>query len=181
MDYTGQLLIAHPKLRGTFFERSVIYVYEHSELGGTSGLVLNKPAKHPVKELFAQKGYSVDFVDPIRRGGPINEKAVLMLHSSEWYSSNTIMSNEFSISSDNFMIEKMSTGNMPDNWKIFIGISGWAPGQLQSEIDGTPPYRLENRWLTAKATPEIVFDYDGDEQWNRAIELSSQEMIDYYF
>jgi putative AlgH/UPF0301 family transcriptional regulator len=35
--------------------------------------------------------------------------------------------------------------------------------------------------LTANANESIIWDYDGDEQWNRAIELSSQQMIHTYF
>jgi putative transcriptional regulator len=43
-----------------------------------------------------------------------------------------------------------------------LGYAGWAPGQLDAEIQA-------NGWLSVAADDEIVFDSDQDRKWNRAL------------
>ena len=61
------------------------------------------------------------------------------------------------------------------------GICGWAPGQLHAEINGQQPFQPDKSWLTLQPTDSIMFEYDGEEQWQRAIEMSSKQMINQYF
>ena len=79
------------------------------------------------------------------------------------------------------MIEKMSMGNMPAMWRMVSGICGWAPGQLHAEINGHQPFKSDKSWLTLQPTDSIMFEYDGEEQWQRAIEMSSKQMINHFF
>ena len=41
--YKNHLLIAMPSMKGDFFHKAVIYIYEHSEEEGTIGFTINKP------------------------------------------------------------------------------------------------------------------------------------------
>ena len=45
---------------------------------------------------------------------------------------------------------------------LALGYAGWAPGQLESEIQA-------NGWLTCPATPELIFDTDIDAKYDRAL------------
>jgi putative transcriptional regulator len=47
--------------------------------------------------------------------------------------------------------------NADGNLKIFIGHSGWGPGQLDQELK-------QGAWLTIPSTPEFVF-FDSSELW----------------
>ena len=104
-----------------------------------------------------------------------------MLHTAEWYSSNTTPAGNYNVTSDDFMIEKMSTGNVPAAWRMVSGICGWAPGQLQAEVKGHSPYKENKGWLTLTPSDAIIFEYDGEEQWQRALQLSSNQMVDQFF
>jgi putative transcriptional regulator len=181
MGFVGKVLIAHPNLDSPFFRQSVIFVYEDIERQGSQGIILNKPSRFPVKQIFEAKGYDVDYPEMVHRGGPINEKSVSLLHSGDWTSTNTYPIGNYSLSSDQFMIEKMSTGNAPTNWRLVGGVCGWGPGQLQAEIEGSLPHTKNKNWLTVPTTDRILFEYDGDEQWRYGLEIASQQMVDQYF
>lgn len=181
MGYTGKVLVAHPNLDSSFFRKSVIFIYEDIERQGSQGIILNKPTKYPIRQIFNAKGYEVDYPQVVHRGGPINEKAVSLFHSGEWTSTNTYPIGSYSISSDEFMIEKMSTGNTPLHWRVVGGVCGWGPGQLQAEVEGSLPHTKNKNWLTIPTTDRILFEYDGDEQWVQALNLASQQMVDQYF
>ena len=59
-------------------------------------------------------------------GGDNNESAMIMLHTDEWYSSNTIQINDhLSMSSDDLMMEKLEMGNVPEWYRLFLGFEGW--------------------------------------------------------
>ena len=143
--------------------------------------MLNKPSSFPVNNIFRAKGFESNVMQNIYKGGPVHERAVSLLHTSEWYSSNTTPAGNYNITSDDLMIEKMSMGNMPVMWRMVSGICGWAPGQLHAEINGQQPFQPDKSWLTLHPTDSIMFEYDGEEQWQRAIEMSSTQMINQYF
>ena len=116
-------------------------------------------------------GISLDVPGFIYIGGPVNPKNLTVLHSSEWSCGNTLRVNsEFSLSSSNDMITRISHGDRPEYYRIFMGLSGWAPGQLVSEISGVPPWTHENSWLTLKSSKDLVFGSDHTEQWCEAID-----------
>lgn len=171
----GKLLVAHPNIKDSAFAHSVIYLYQDS-VAGSVGIVLNKPTTWRVHRYLAEKGYNYDGTEVFYKGGPVNENAVVMLHTDEWYSSNTMqVGNGLAISSDTLMLEKISQGNTPKQWRIFSGIAAWAPKQLDLELRST------NGWQIAE--PEdcaIVFDRDGERQWNSAVQLCSKQLIDQY-
>jgi len=40
---------------------------------------------------------------------------------------------------------------LAENFKFFVGYSGWSPGQLDAEL-------AEKTWLVSELTPEVIFD-----------------------
>jgi putative AlgH/UPF0301 family transcriptional regulator len=179
----GKLLIANPNFPSISpFSKTVIYVYQDDDKVGTIGLILNKPAVTTVAEFCDDNGIMFpNDQASMHKGGPVSTTAIILLHTDEWESTNTVrVGNRLSITSDNHMLEKMSTGNMPAYWRAFYGVSAWHPGQLDKEIEGQEPF-VNNMWLTAEPTDSVLFEYDGGEQWVRAVELCSQQTIDHFF
>ena len=78
------------------------------------------------------------------------------------------------------MLLKMSTGNEPLYWRAFFGLCAWRPWQLDKELEGKFPY-VKNMWLLADATDDVMFNYDGEDQWIKAVDLCSQQTINYFF
>lgn len=177
MNYKGKLLVATPELvKDPTFAKSVIYVYEHNE-DVVIGIALNKPTHHKINEIVRFDDYAFSGIyDKLYKGGPVSPASVIMLHTDEWYSSNTLqIGNGLALSSDEMMFEKLSMGNEPENHRMMAGVSSWYPKQLQEEI-----YKWR-AWLVAEPDSELFFYKDGDEQWKRALELAGQQMFDQYF
>lgn len=183
MSLQGHLLIAHPHLKDRMFTRSVVLVIEDTS-AGTIGVVLNKPSNFPFQTLLESRGMPVEYNsdEVIHCGGPVNGQAVTIIHDDDWYSSNTyLLQRGLAASSDDFMIDKISTGNEPRDYRVFTGLAGWQPGQLQAEINGTFPYQNYQGWLTSPADRAIVFRYDGEKQWEKALEQCTQKTIENWF
>ena len=183
MSRQGKLLIAHPNLpHNNPFYKSVIYVFEDDKVG-TQGIILNKPSTLSVNRFFESNGYDLGLSPEMMRfGGPVSTKIVFMLHTDDWESASSApVGKGLMLSCDDFMIEKMAMGYQPGLWRMAAGICAWQPGQLDMELNGQKPYRPENSWLTADANDTIIFAYDGEKQWEKALALSSKQTIDSYF
>jgi len=175
MNLEGKLLIAPPSVRGTFWEKTVIYVTEdHNQ--GSVGFILNKQSKLTVQEFTSQCGIDCNQEGYVYIGGPVNVKALSMLHSNDWSCNNTLRVNDdFSLSSSMEILEGLAQGDVPRYWRLLVGMSAWAPKQLHSELKGIPPYSHTHSWLTASAHYHTVFGVDGKDQWTLGIEIAGEE------
>src|ERR687892_2402130 len=73
----GKLLVASPALVDPNFARSVVLMTEHSE-EGAMGIVLNRPADAPARELLPALE-EIAGEDPLFIGGPVQPQAVVLL------------------------------------------------------------------------------------------------------
>ncbi len=158
----------------------MIYVYEHSHVFGATGLTLNIPSRLSVQELCSE--HNIKYPWPNERiyaGGPVTPSNVIMLHTHEWCSTNTgSVSADYSITSDYNMFGKIAQGDQPCYWRMFAGVASWAPGQLEQELETESSYGNSNSWLIATPNDDIIFQTDGDKQWQAALELSAKQLFD---
>jgi putative transcriptional regulator len=178
MNIVGNLLIAPPSVKNNFWQKSVVMVTE-DHAHGTAGVIINKRSNMSVVEFAQQLGIALGLPGFVYIGGPVNPKNLSILHSSEWTCSNTMRINdEFSLSSSHDMIPRFAVGDLPEKWRIILGVSGWAPGQLNSELEGTAPFKHENSWCVVKSSVKLVFGDDNNAQWCNAIDQSAQEFAE---
>lgn len=177
MNLAGTLLIAPPKLKNNFWYKSVIFLTEDHQ-NGSMGLILNKRSQMSVSDFTEQLGPRLNIPGFIYLGGPVNIKALTMLHSSEWECSNTMQVNKhFAISSAEELLVRLADGDAPRQFRLLLGLCGWAPKQLMEELKGTPPRDHSFSWLTSSADYEIVFENDLRHQWHSAVERSGNEFV----
>lgn len=172
----GIILINRPNHNSGMFNNTVIYVFEHGPTG-SAGVVLNRGTGQYLSDVLVNHP-GLEFPErtaEVHAGGPVNPRGIIMLHTPEFASSNTLMvNNTVSLSSDDFMIKKMCAGALPAGYRLFAGHSGWGPGQLQNEI-------YQGVWLTSARVPAtLLFDDNHKTIYNRALELASAEMFDQY-
>lgn len=182
MTYAGKLLVARPGLTHPLFMESVIFVCQDSA-AGTTGLILNKPlVEYSVADICESRDISYLDNEPLFTGGPVKPQSVTMLHTNGWWSENTIdVGEDLCLSSDEFMLEKLASGNSPDEWRLFAGVCMWSPGQLAAEIKGTAPYSPKGSWVLVQPEIEHVFQPDFESHWERAVALYSSQMVQTYF
>ena len=174
MDYTGKLLVAMPQLNDPIFASSVVLIYEDTKVG-TAGLVLNKPSNFSLVELARLNNYEYLGPEMLYKGGPVNDQAIIMLHSDEWYCESTMQFGQgLAITSDKMMLEKVVTGNSPDYFRIFSGVSAWQKGQLNFEIK-------RKSWMITDWNIDVVFGTDKQHQYQSAINLCSRDAFSSFF
>jgi putative transcriptional regulator len=171
----GNLLIAPPAVKGNFWYKTVVMITENHK-NGSVGLVLNKRSQMSVKEFGEQLGFELDIPGFVYLGGPVNVKSLSFLHSNDWVCKNTMRINDqFSISSADDILPRLSIGDRPEHWRIFLGMCGWAEGQLAGEIAGVAPYPKDSSWCLATGDIDIVFGSDNKDQWCNALDRSGLE------
>jgi putative transcriptional regulator len=167
MDLSGKLLIAMPGMGDPRFAHSVIYMCAHSP-EAAMGLIVNKPAPNlQVEDLLEQldvpKGGSEDAIR-VHFGGPVEHGRGFVLHSGDYNADGeTLMINEdFAMTATQGILQAIAAGEGPHSAALMLGYAGWGPGQLESEI-------VDNGWLVAEASPEIVFEMASEDKWSAAL------------
>ena len=170
----GQFLIAMPSMADSRFEHSVVYMCSHSDQGAM-GLVVNQVARHlSLEELLIQ----LDIVNDdsaiklppsvrdmnVHKGGPVEVERGFVLHSDDFMLNQSTLSidNGICLTATLEILRAMAQGGGPSKAMLALGYAGWAPGQLENEIQS-------NGWLTAPADPTILFDDDPEGKWRRAL------------
>ncbi len=165
---TGQLLIAMPAMNTPHFAQAVIYVCAHTP-EGAMGIVLNRPLSSPsFGDLLEQ--LDVKPVPPVReielhRGGPVDAARGFVLHTTDWTGDGSLMVDpSMALTASLDVLKAIADGGGPKHGFLALGYAGWGPGQLDREM-------TENAWLSAPASPEIVFDGDHEAKWRRAMAI----------
>ena len=166
-DYLeGHCLIAMPTMGDERFVRTLIYMCAHNE-DGAMGLVVNKPLDDlSFSDLLTQLG--VDDgpdVDAIRLhfGGPVETGRGFVLHSDDYTNDGTLpIAEGVSLTATVDVLRAMAHGSGPRKSLLALGYAGWAPGQLDTEIQG-------NGWLTCEADEDLIFGSRLETKWNKAL------------
>ena len=172
---TGKFIVARPAIEVGFFKHSVVFIYEDKPLGHTAGLCLTHRTHMTFGTVASQFGLQAQTQDDyLYKGGPVNENSLLMLHTPDFESTNTLWTEaNICVSSDTHMVNKLSQGAWPRQYRLVTGVSIWAPGQLDSEL-------ARNSWLVCDLPSDMVFSLEGQTLWNAAIDLYSNNLFSQY-
>ena len=169
INLNGKLLIAMPGIGDRNFDKSVIYICSHSE-GGTMGLIVNKPsADLKLSDLFEQLSIIPNRSVPsetIYIGGPVEHGRGFILHSCDYLAKDSSLnvSDTINMTASLEILEDISKGKGPNKYLLSLGYSGWAPGQLETEIQA-------NGWLICDTPEEYLFTTKDDEKWDIALKV----------
>ncbi|QXT40346.1 YqgE/AlgH family protein [Gymnodinialimonas ceratoperidinii] len=168
-DLTGKLLIAMPGMEDPRFAGGVILLCVHSP-DQAMGLMINKPMEEVTfKELMEQldipnRGTAPTV--PVGFGGPVEMRRGFVLHSPDYAPRGEEalrIDHRFAMTGTLDILEDIAGGRGPMRALLALGYAGWGEGQLEAEI-------ARNDWLTADATPELVFDLAMDKKWDAAVQ-----------
>jgi putative transcriptional regulator len=170
----GQMLIAMPTMGDERFTRSVIYVCAHST-EGAMGIVVNQPASNikfpdllvqleviPAAERIELPTDAGDI--KVLKGGPVETGRGFVLHSADFFIENSTLPIDEGIclTATLDILKAIASGNGPHDAILALGYAGWAPGQLEQEIQ-------ENGWLHCAADPELIFGADTEGKYDKAL------------
>ncbi|MEE8544858.1 MAG: YqgE/AlgH family protein [Alphaproteobacteria bacterium] len=162
----GQLLIAMPQMSDPRFERTVIYLCAHSP-AGAMGLVINRALDHiTFTELLNQLGVEVPTIEDqivVQFGGPVESGRGFVLHTADYVQeSSLVVNDDIALTATVDVLKEMAAGSGPRHSLLALGYAGWAPGQLDAEIQA-------NGWLHTEPDHELVFGTDLIDKWSKAM------------
>src|ERR1700676_952428 len=170
----GQMLIAMPSMRDERFARTLIYICAHSS-EGAMGIVVNQPASNiKFPDLLVQLDVISDnkLIElPLRagevkvlKGGPVEPGRGFVLHSSDFFIENSTLpiDDGICLTATLDVLKAIAKGDGPGNALLALGYAGWAPGQLETEIQ-------DNGWLHCSADPDLIFGPDIGNKYERAL------------
>ncbi len=170
----GQMLIAMPSMGDDRFARSVIYVCAHST-EGAMGIIVNQPAAHiSFPDLLVQLDVipAADLIQLPRRaggvkvlkGGPVDTQRGFVLHSSDFFIENSTLPIDEGVclTATLDILKAIARGDGPRSAILALGYAGWAPGQLENEIQ-------HNGWLHCAADAELIFGQDTGGKYEKAL------------
>src|SRR5277367_6545089 len=170
----GQMLIAMPAMLDDRFARSVIYVCAHSS-EGAMGIVVNHPAPNiNFTDLLVKLNVipQADMTQPptragavkVMRGGPVETERGFVLHSADFFIENSTLpiDDGICLTATIDILKAIARGDGPESAILALGYAGWAPGQLENEIQG-------NGWLHCSADAELIFGTDIGRKYDLAL------------
>ncbi len=170
----GQILIAMPGIGDPRFDRSVVFVCAHSP-DGAMGLVINKtvadvtfedmlkrldilPEDDQIKLPPQTRDFHVQF------GGPVETGRGFVLHTTDYFVADSTLpiDEQIGLTATLDVLRAIATGEGPRHALLALGYSGWAPGQLEHEIQ-------QNGWLHCESDESLLFDLDIDQRYQAAL------------
>lgn len=157
----GSFLISEPFLPDPNFERTVVLLCEHN-VEGSFGFVLNKVSTVKLDDIIEDIN---DFGQEVFVGGPVQQDTLHFIHKAD-YLEGGIEINDGLYWGGNFeqLLVLIDTKQInKEDFRFFIGYSGWGAGQLVEELEA-------NSWIVApNATSDLVFNENDESLWKTVL------------
>lgn len=151
------LLLATPPLDDPNFDRSVVYMMEHTA-DGAVGVVLNRPTAETSidgldswMELTARPSVVFD-------GGPVQNDALIALAELRGPRDDAWSAILPDFGSVDLALNPVEVADEIVRVRMFRGYAGWAPGQLDGEL-------AEGAWMVFDARRDDVFNDSPEDLW----------------
>lgn len=173
----NSLLIAMPALKESLFSDSVIYLVEYN-ISGALGFIINSPTTTTVNEALEMMKikHTHSLNSPILFGGPVQTDFFWVLHSANYSCRSTMkIHDNFSLSSALDILPNIDSPNCPEIFHVGVGYSGWAPAQLDHEIE-------DGSWWLTEFNKEIVFETVFENRWEKSIKslgVEPSQLVDF--
>jgi putative transcriptional regulator len=146
------LLVAKPGLTDPNFRETVVLVTQAAD-ASTIGVILNRPTPRKHEKTG----------EPLYFGGPVMREVLVALFRSE----RTPEASAFHVLKGVYItmhpknIEQL-LAKPGRRYRLYAGFSGWAPGQLESEL-------ARDGWYVRPASAELVFRKDTSGMWDELV------------
>lgn len=159
----GILLVARPDMPDPNFSETVVLV-TWTEDASTVGVILNRPSRQRLVDIAPSWPGAEDFKQQIYAGGPVMRQVLVAVFESQ----DEPKARAFRALPHVYL--SMHPGNLepliarpPARMRLYAGFSGWAPRQLESEVD-------RGTWFMLRATEDVIFRKDTAGMWRELVE-----------
>ena len=152
------VLVAKPGLADPNFSETVVLV-TRSDDGSTVGVVLNRPDTRSLGDIAPQLRGADDFTHTVYSGGPVLRDVIVALFKADTppaESAFEVLPQAY-LTMHPLAIERL-LAERPGGMRLYAGFSGWAPQQLEAEIEA-------GGWYLLPPSEAIVFRRDTRDLW----------------
>jgi putative transcriptional regulator len=160
----GTFLIAPRKAADPSFAGTVVLLVRIDD-SGALGLVINRPTDVMVSTVLPDYKSARHVKDPAFSGGPVQADALLALYRSARKpdEASLIFRDVYLVSPRAGLERVLQLKPDAHNLRIYLGYTGWGPGQLEHEMD-------LDVWRVLPADADSIFAADPSAVWQRLIE-----------
>ena len=156
------VLVAKPGLPDPNFSETVVLVTRGSE-GNPIGVILNRPTKLRVRDIAPSFAGAENYTPPVYAGGPVMREVLVALYATSAPPAHAA----FEVLPGVYLtlhpanIEALLAAP-PERARIYAGFSGWAPEQLEAEIES-------GGWYVMRASEALLFRMDTTDMWSELV------------
>jgi putative transcriptional regulator len=161
MPEKGMLLVANEQLADPRFRDRVILLIQH-DTQGTAGLVVNRTSRLPLATILPAGSKLAGEGMTLSYGGPVEPQTLLALVRVRNYPpepADEIIDNLY-VTGVGVLDEWPDFSAEVVDYRAFVGYTGWAPGQLDAEMQ-------RGDWYVIPADEQSIFAKDGVQLWER--------------
>jgi len=161
-------LVARPELGDPFFKESVVLMFPSSvveEEGLVVGLIVNRPARVSLSEIFPKDNVLKNRSETAYFGGPVDPQALgIVFRSSKPAKQAALLFGDVYVSFDpDFIKEVLKNPEKTPDLRLFVGRSQWVPAQLQNEV-------VKGAWYSVRAETNLIFSASPQYLWRKLFE-----------
>ena len=156
---TAILLIAQGVVSDPNFGGSIVLVMNNLAPAPV-GLIINRPMPIAISRLFPKRKRLAQVHDRVYFGGPVELDTAWFLLRADSAPKGAIRvcDGVYVSSSRKLLLELLGRKKPMEGLRIFLGHAGWAPGQLQAEIEG-------GAWAPKAANADSIFNPEPQLPW----------------
>jgi putative transcriptional regulator len=158
------LLVASPMLLDPNFHHTVVLLIEHDEQGAM-GIVLNRPLPLTLAKICeeSQLVFGGNPEATAWRGGPVDpQRGIILVRGGLPEEEDTVLDFTDFVSFRKDLLETLLLDGAA-TYRLFLGYSGWGPGQLDAEME-------QGAWARLPLRPEWLLSEDPKNLWPKAIQ-----------
>jgi putative transcriptional regulator len=154
--------LAPPPLTDPNFDRTLVLLAVH-EPGGSMGFVVNRASDLKLHALLRELEIAPTVDDKqVLIGGPVSGFSGFVMYEHDDgrpLGPGIDVSSSISISPSREILEAGARGNLPGRFDLLLGYAGWAPLQLEGELE-------RGAWLHAPFDAELLFEVPMGDRWD---------------
>jgi len=160
---SGVFLVAKHEMRDPRFRETVVLVTQPRE-GSPFGVIVNRPLDRTVAEAFPDEPAFRGRKDRLHLGGPVATRGLLFLvrTADPPQRSVQVLRGVYFTADRQWIGEQFRRPDPPRGVRVFVGYSGWGPGQLQNELK-------RGDWHVLPADAEAIFEIDAARIWEELV------------
>jgi putative transcriptional regulator len=161
-------LVARADMPDPNFHDTVILLVR-PDSGPPVGVIVNRPTPIAIGGFFPEIENIVRGDEKVHIGGPVARQAVILVFKADTRPDDAeeVMDGVYMASNRKLLHEILSGERKVDGLRVFLGYAGWAPEQLEEEID-------RGDWHVARSDARSIFEKPAARLWS---ELNSRASL----